>query len=425
MFEGCRLDIDGQFDVVQNFMWFRMCWENGHRYCFCLAVVAKNLALSRLYLSFRLGQPHTIMSPLKGDEREVESSYYVYDEVVGAWQCDGTKVFGGSRCGGAFRKHKWHVRGGGGNWENFRRAMGYLCILVDDYVRSSKWSCEAAEEAVAKAIRVLPGMEEYTACWTLRILLINATYAYDISPPRITSSVMPHNATEHLSTAPLHCRPTLDLENPAETQEWMLRQASKEGMGCAHEALSNTRCFAFEYNILFCFTQQVIDHFYLHNYGGMQVLCRYLRTLNRQGCALATRNLLLRKIEKKASKARMQKAKELTKQIDLGRFGIIEPRAVIVRMMSKETKKTMQQAYTSKMESNELYQLLKSEKNCHKHERERCGKAKLAKLRAKLMFEETPHYDIAMICLQLLDLGLLYMTRRRHRYVRRRKRQRR
>ena len=197
--------------------------------------------MSRVYLNFRMGRPSTILDTLQGDELMARDCYYAFNSVVGAWQCDGTKVFGASNCGGAFKLHEWHTK----RWREFKVAMNHLCKVVDDYVCSDgKWSSKAAKTAVKAAKKVLVGMKVYLACYILRILLINATYKYDITPPRITSSVMPFDATEHLSTAPYHCRGDLDLKNPAETQEWMLRVAHDEGWRHAHKALSKTKCFA-------------------------------------------------------------------------------------------------------------------------------------------------------------------------------------
>ena len=64
--------------------------------------------------------------------------------------------------------------------------------------------------------------------------------------PYSTSSVMPFDATEHLSTTPQHCRKSLDLKNPAATQRVMLEEAKELHLDHAHKDLSKTKCFAFE-----------------------------------------------------------------------------------------------------------------------------------------------------------------------------------
>ena len=363
--------------------------------------------MSRVYLTFRMGRHSTILDPLQGDELLAEDCYYAYNTIIGAWQCDGTKVFGASNCGGCFKLHEWHTV----NWRDFQKAMRYLCKVVDDYVCSrGEWSSEAAKTAVKSAIKVLKGMRKYLACYILRILLINATYKYGITCATITSSVMPFDATEHLSTAPQHCRRSLDLKNPDATQRVMLEEATKMKLWHARKALSKTKCFAFEYNILFCFSQQVIDYFYKFDYGNMKTLFLYLRTLTRSRCAAVTKELLLGKLTLAGASDKQQEvAKEYLSTINLRLYGIIEPWHAICHLMTKGEKKSKQTQHRWAMRNNKLYKLLKGE---DKHLLEGICMKEQLQLRAKLMFQGGESYDIVYICLQLLELGLLYMTGR-------------
>ena len=67
-----------------------------------------------------------------------------------------------------------------------------------------------------------------------------------------------------------------------------------------------------------------------------------------------------------------------------------------------------------KYRDDEHYNKLAKLRELPKEKKSRRVRKKINELQLKLMWKGGGDYDIVRICLQLLDLGLLYMTRRRH-----------